>query len=413
MAEGYHFNEMKQQLGETLPMFMARVRAKGGKCDFGDMYDRMVKDRFMVGLRSESMRAHLFNKAPATAADALKQAISKQHNDNANDSMKSGGSGNTVNNVYMKRKGNNWKKGAENFVKKKKDVPVCSKCTLKGHLASDCRVICNLCKSAGHIKKFCPKSKNSKQKPGGKRTHQVDDLGQGGNVEPYEETYSYVYSADEVSNSSSEDNLLSPLCPRFDRLQPFSQVQSYDPVRSHGEYHDGNPLGSPVSCIPNPCVPVPEPWGSAYHDDNLPGYTTYPYVPESAGQIASSNDYQANHVSAVVSDCIEIKALNLTNTADKPIVALQLNCKVVHFELDTGAAITCISRAHFEKLNLPNCRIVSCRKLLRVANGQVVNVNCKAIVSVKYKGVSHGEFGLHVVEASFPTLLGRDWIRVL
>ena len=60
MAEGYHFNEMRQQLGESLPMWMARIRAKAGKCEFGGMYDRLVKDRFLVGLRNDDLRSHLF-----------------------------------------------------------------------------------------------------------------------------------------------------------------------------------------------------------------------------------------------------------------------------------------------------------------------------------------------------------------
>ena len=53
-----------------------------------------------------------------------------------------------------------------------------------------------------------------------------------------------------------------------------------------------------------------------------------------------------------------------------------------------------------------------CTEKLCVANGQFVNSSCKAEVVVEFKGNRY-RLPLCVVDAKFPTLLGRDWIRVI
>ena len=99
--------------------------------------------------------------------------------------------------------------------------------------------------------------------------------------------------------------------------------------------------------------------------------------------------------------------------SSKPMIELSLNGKPVNFELDTGAALTCISKSRFSQLNLSNCQLLDSVKTLCVANGQTVNVSLIAKTSVKFNGTSHGEMPLHVVDSCFPTLLGRDWIEVI
>ena len=53
-----------------------------------------------------------------------------------------------------------------------------------------------------------------------------------------------------------------------------------------------------------------------------------------------------------------------------------------------------------------------CDKVLTVANGQSVPSLFKTNVIVKYRG-THRQLCLYVVDGTFPTLLGRDWIREL
>ena len=57
ISEAYKLSQMKQEASESLNMFMSRVKLKASKCEFGTSYDRMVRDKFISGLRSEKLRA--------------------------------------------------------------------------------------------------------------------------------------------------------------------------------------------------------------------------------------------------------------------------------------------------------------------------------------------------------------------
>jgi len=61
--------------------------------------------------------------------------------------------------------------------------------------------------------------------------------------------------------------------------------------------------------------------------------------------------------------------------SNKPMIEVFLNGQPVSFELDTGAALTCMSKVKFSQLNLSNCKVINSVKTLCVANGQTVNVS--------------------------------------
>ena len=169
LSEGYAFSNMKQEIGESCSMFMARLKEKAANCVFGDLYDRMVKDRFIYGLRDQKMRSQLLNKADlTTAAAALTEVIRRESMDAANQVMSS-----PVNSIKMQGK-SNWNKRrdqpakARQFQNRKETQVTCSKCTLRGHVAEDCTVKCLYCKTLGHIRKNCYKLRN--------KSHNVEDV---------------------------------------------------------------------------------------------------------------------------------------------------------------------------------------------------------------------------------------------
>ena len=82
------FTGMKQNPNESLAMFMSRLKTKAAKCDFGELYDRMVRDRFLYGLKEERLRAHLINKKDlTTSAQVLTAAVTKEQMDSASHEM--------------------------------------------------------------------------------------------------------------------------------------------------------------------------------------------------------------------------------------------------------------------------------------------------------------------------------------
>lgn len=76
ISEAYKLSQLKQESSETMALFISRIKLAATKCEFGDSYDRMVRDKFICGLRSEKLRAHLINDTTLrTSAQALARAL--------------------------------------------------------------------------------------------------------------------------------------------------------------------------------------------------------------------------------------------------------------------------------------------------------------------------------------------------
>ena len=76
ISESYKFAKLRQETGETLALYMGRVKTAASKCNYGNSFDRMVMDKFVHGLKSEKIRAHLLNDTTInTAALALEKAL--------------------------------------------------------------------------------------------------------------------------------------------------------------------------------------------------------------------------------------------------------------------------------------------------------------------------------------------------
>ena len=394
LSEGYAFSNMKQEIGESCSMFMARLKEKAANCVFGDLYDRMVKDRFIYGLRDQKMRSQLLNKADlTTAAAVLTEVIRRESMDAANQVMSS-----SVNSIKMQGK-SNWNKRrdqpakARQFQNRKETQVTCSKCTLRGHVAEDCTVKCLYCKTLGHIRKNCYKLRN--------KSHNVEDV-------------SELQEQQEQNDEEEDPNTY------------LFYVDVQPPTL--------NIVPAPTQCASNSyeksssIVPAPAPCASNSHEQSS-SVVSAQHASNSYKKSSSIKEADRHNVSVV---CVEnvsninmndecffnsnyhVSEINsISNVDSKPLIQVSLNDKTVNFELDSGSAITCISSSKFRQLELENCRIVECSKTLCVANGQIVHVRNKAIVSIQYKGVSYGDRGLFIVDANFPTLLGRDWIKVI
>ena len=169
ISESYKLSQIKQATSESLPLFMSRVKLSATKCAFGDSYDRMARDRFICGLRSEKLRAHLINDNNLqTSQQALERAIARENSETAAHSM-------NVNKVsqnkyYDRSRRNQYSPNTQNQSNQKfqgdrrgDNVIVCTKCTLRGHKAPDCRTKCRYCKERFHIKANCGKLKKKRK----------------------------------------------------------------------------------------------------------------------------------------------------------------------------------------------------------------------------------------------------------
>ena len=418
VSEAYLFNHLKQEPGEGLSIYMSRVKEKAHLCDFGAFYDRMVRDRFLYGLRDTHVRSYLLSKTGLnTAALLLKEAVTKENAMSANSAM----SGSSTN--FVGKNFNRSGSGGQKFPKKdqNRNSLVCSKCTLKGHKAADCKVKCRKCHKLGHIKANCYQLKRERQ-------HNVD-------VEKEDTGHNFMLKVEVMSQSEQELNCLSR----------GAQSTSCDPVNLKPDFCNASlEPSSSVSHMGN--VPDSSHKGNvpdSSHKGTVPDYSHKGNVPDNSHEgndpnlpPLSSNSMGSSsinvHNNSVSNECT-VKCLSTMSSSvnsnqnsscelrddvnyfsnNKPMIEIFLNGQPVSFELDTGAALTCMSKAKFSQLNLSNCKLIDSVKTLCVANGQTVNVSMIAKTSVRFNGSSHGEMPLHVVDSCFPTLLGRDWIEVI
>ena len=142
IAQSYKLSLLRQEASETIQQFMTRVKLVAAKCDFDALFDRMVRDRFIHGLRDEGLRTKLVDDSKVKFSKiALKTAVEKQQNRISAHQM--GGT------------------ASVHAVRENRPGVVCSKCTLRGHLAQDCRITCKFCHRPGHIVKNCFKKKGN------------------------------------------------------------------------------------------------------------------------------------------------------------------------------------------------------------------------------------------------------------
>ena len=167
LSEGYVFSNMKQEVGETIPMFMARLREKANMCNFAGLYDRMVKDRFIYGQKNDKLRSHLLNKTGLdSSAQVLAEAIKYEANNAVNSSLCTSTA--TTNSVRYRKEDQQKKFVRNNSLK-------CSRCTLRGHEAGDCQVKCRKCRGIGHIQKNCPRKRNNVHHTEDEHTYNYED----------------------------------------------------------------------------------------------------------------------------------------------------------------------------------------------------------------------------------------------
>lgn len=354
ISEQYRFNGIKQELSESLAVYLARVREAAASCEFGDQYSNMVRNRFICGVKSDKIRSSLLSDTASDASvDAVYlKAIAKEQAAQSNSMMNAG----NVNQLYRPTsQGKTMKPGFSNAKKPsggdlqyrqadKKDGS-CSRCTLRGHSAEQCRTRCRYCKEKFHIVRSCPKLQ------GKMRAHQID----GGEYENHEYLQELLGDMNLDINSEGLDS---------------SKNSSFVNLDSTSECNSSEILNS------------------------------------------RNRDCEINENSINNSSIYSL--LNL----GKPFVTVQICGKSIEMEFDTGSTVSCISSIDFEKLQLTDCKIEPCGDSLRVANGQQVSASRIATVDVRFKGnaftlplhVIDGRFPTLLGRTWIRAMMGEDWL---
>ena len=74
ITERFHFHKREQAVGETMAEFDAALRKLAVHCKFGAMLEEALRDRFVCGLRHDSIQQCLLSETTLTYKKALEIA---------------------------------------------------------------------------------------------------------------------------------------------------------------------------------------------------------------------------------------------------------------------------------------------------------------------------------------------------
>jgi transposase InsO family protein len=417
ISEAYKLAKLVQEPNEVLTLYMSRIKQLAANCEYGAAYERIVKDKFICGVRNEKLRAHLINDATiTTSALALSRALAREASDTAAHSMSS------CNYVYNPKRNddkfqrNNSSSSSKSYGSKdnRKASNTCTRCKLRGHEASTCKTKCNYCSKEGHIAKNCFAKKRKE------KVKHVQDEGE------------------DTSDSTSEDESCNRCTTRTDNEQPRAlvwyvnmgpviepastghvrltsrltgELSSHESHGSHRELAHGVPTRE--THVRESHVRESRVSESRVSESHVSeARVSESHVSESRTLVRCSHPVSSmqSHVITNDNDCnYYIYHVNNVSDSNRPILKVKVNDRYLDLELDTGSSVSCISRHNFDRLNLSGCVLNKCDRTLIVANGQVVSTLHKTSVTVKFRDMRR-KLNLYVVGSEFPTLFGRDWI---
>ncbi|XP_072140815.1 uncharacterized protein [Dermacentor andersoni] len=155
------FHRRHQVSGELMDQYVTALHTLADKCDYGVMKERMILDRFVVGLRDTKLSEALQMDAALTLKTALTKAIMKeavQQQQELHSSPYHQPASLEVDGIHQRasrgRPGDQWAK---------EDVRKCAACGRARHLTSSCPArgaICYRCQRRGHFAAVCPQKQN-------------------------------------------------------------------------------------------------------------------------------------------------------------------------------------------------------------------------------------------------------------
>ena len=423
IGEEYRFSKLVQESGETLPAFYTRLKVAAQTCSFGDRYGLMIRNRLICGIRNSKIREELLScKDDATAGDVYELARQKEMEISVGNSI---GTNSQLSVNHVEKRGqssgkpNHYQRsgGKSNQYKRTNSTVACAKCTLRGHSADNCRVKCRKCHKIGHIAKFCKLKKSGTKE----NIHNVSSPLAESNLSSSETFESDPYFEDSHQNLYSlkiTDSGLDAEC--FESCSTPS-IPSSTP--SDGE--------SVRSTTPSSNSAIPSSTPSDGESVRLSTCSVSTYATKTKTEITidskiessvdktMKNDENADFMLNDSNDIAQIDLIKMythntpvVGNRFRPMLNVLVNGQYIYMEVDTGAAVSCISSDVFNRLELSGCVVSECNLTLCVANGQTLKSVKKATVSVKFKTVKR-VLPLYIVDGKFPTLLGLEWIQSL
>ena len=179
IAERFNFHNRFRNDSEAVADFAAQLKKLSAHCEFGTFLDKALRDRFVCGLRKESIQRKLLGEKSLDFAKALQIAQSMEMAERKSSELKDSGSFGMLKTEEVHRLGAKARK-PKKFSKEKgeKSKGACYRCGNTEHNSSECKYKkyrCDACGKVGHLKKVC-RSKESKDAKDIETASNCDDL---------------------------------------------------------------------------------------------------------------------------------------------------------------------------------------------------------------------------------------------
>ncbi|KAL0869007.1 hypothetical protein ABMA27_007328 [Loxostege sticticalis] len=148
LAERYRFRQRRQHVEESIANYVADLKKLTRYCEFGSQLEENMRDQFVCGLRSETIRQRLFAEENLSYNRAISLAISLEAAERDSNAVE--------NNKPL------FKDTEVNAV----NVEKCFVCGKFNHQSSECRYknyTCSLCHKIGHLRRMCSQKYESKR----------------------------------------------------------------------------------------------------------------------------------------------------------------------------------------------------------------------------------------------------------
>ena len=168
IAERFHFHKRSQRKGESIADFVAELRRLAARCKFEAYLDDALRDRFVCGLRSESVQRSLLSEKELTFATAIEKAKSMEAAQANALALKSPSL--TIGQVDGPRP-----RATHRSTPPAKNRKPCYRCGKSGHTSRECRyrdAECHKCRKKGHLAKVCRSSTGRAGKDGSGKSMQ-------------------------------------------------------------------------------------------------------------------------------------------------------------------------------------------------------------------------------------------------
>lgn len=165
ITERYKFKECKQKDSEDIKTYLTNLKRLSTYCEFGENLDSHLRDQFVWGLRTDSIKKRLLGEQTLTYSRTIELALSLEMVSRDVAEMVTTSSRSQQDQInFVGAKTSRFSK--ENVVNK--DVLRCYHCGGTRHTFSSCRykdAKCNKCQRRGHLSRVCKGKKNKDFKP--------------------------------------------------------------------------------------------------------------------------------------------------------------------------------------------------------------------------------------------------------